>query len=135
MKQHTDPAAELMQTIDRMQVRIETAWDAILALEAKFEVMDSPRLTEQAVTRPTASTLALMAELKAWRLEKFRTTGVKAHHIFSNRTMAAIAANLPADRYELSLVHGMGQKKLEDYGDDILAIVKRHAQAGGGGDW
>jgi DNA helicase-2/ATP-dependent DNA helicase PcrA len=63
--------------------------------------------------------------LRDWRLERSRTEGVPAYVVFDNKTLEEIASRRPADRSELAAVPGVGPKKLEQYADDVLAILHR----------
>ncbi len=83
-------------------------------------VADVAEIVEAAPPAPDAG---LVERLRNWRLETSRRLGVPAYVVFDNRTMEAIAASRPTDERELLAVAGIGPKKLEDYGDEILAIV------------
>jgi len=48
---------------------------------------------------------------------------VPPYHLFSNRTLAAIAEARPQSNEELLAVSGVGPAKLESYGDEVLDIV------------
>ncbi len=61
--------------------------------------------------------------LKAWRAEVAREHNLPAYVIFHDATLAAIAALNPQSRAELSGVSGIGEKKLEAYGSDVLRVV------------
>ena len=61
--------------------------------------------------------------LRAWRLERSRADSVPAYVVFSNATLAEIAAARPANERELSRISGIGPTKLERYGADILRVV------------
>jgi len=50
--------------------------------------------------------------------------------VFTNAAMEGICATLPANNNELLAVKGIGNKKLEMYGEDILDIVRHHANEG-----
>jgi DNA helicase-2/ATP-dependent DNA helicase PcrA len=63
--------------------------------------------------------------LASWRLERSRDDGVPAYVVFDNKTLEAIAELRPSDRDELASVPGVGPKKLEQYADDVLRIVRR----------
>jgi len=67
----------------------------------------------------------LVQALASWRLERSRDDGVPAYVVFDNKTLEAIAERRPADRAELASVPGVGPKKLEQYADDVLRIVRR----------
>jgi ATP-dependent DNA helicase RecQ len=72
----------------------------------------------------------LFEALRAWRLETATAIGKPAYVVFADRTLAEIARSRPASPAELRGVSGVGEAKLERYGDDVLAIVRAH---GGGG--
>jgi DNA topoisomerase-3 len=74
-------------------------------------------------TVPTS--IALISELKAWRLKKARRSHVPAFRILSDRVVTAIAINRPTNDTALLEISGFGPRLLEKYGSDILAIVRR----------
>ncbi len=47
-----------------------------------------------------------------------------AYIIAHNTTLEQIAARKPKSKQELLQVPGLGPKKVEDYGNDILRIIK-----------
>ncbi|HEX2180014.1 MAG TPA: ATP-dependent DNA helicase UvrD2 [Actinomycetota bacterium] len=61
--------------------------------------------------------------LRAWRLEKARTEGRPAYTVFHDSTLEAIAASGPRTLRDLALIKGIGPAKLENYGDEILAVL------------
>jgi DNA topoisomerase-3 len=67
--------------------------------------------------------LALLAALKAWRLEEARRRSVPAFQIFTDRSMKAIALHRPQNEEELLNVHGIGPRLVKKYGGKILKIV------------
>ena len=69
----------------------------------------------------------LLAALRAWRLATAQQHGVPAFVIFHDATLAAIAGVLPARLSDLRGVSGIGEKKLERYGEDLLKVVREHA--------
>ncbi len=69
---------------------------------------------------------ALLKALKAWRLEEARSRGVPAYVIFHDSTLRDIATLRPRSIQMLSTIDGIGEKKLESYGSDIVAIICGH---------
>jgi ATP-dependent DNA helicase RecQ len=61
--------------------------------------------------------------LRAWRGEVARSHGVPAYVIFHDATLREIALARPATLEALSHINGVGTRKLEAYGDDILERV------------
>ncbi|MBS0505961.1 MAG: DNA helicase RecQ [Proteobacteria bacterium] len=60
--------------------------------------------------------------LKAWRAEVARAHNLPAYVIFHDATLAAIAERNPASLGELEGISGMGAKKLEAYGAEVLRV-------------
>lgn len=76
---------------------------------------------------PAAATLdatgqARFAALKAWRAEVAREHNLPAYVIFHDATLAAIAERAPATLEDLQGLSGIGSKKLEAYGTDVLRV-------------
>ena len=62
--------------------------------------------------------------LKAWRAEVAREHNLPAYVIFHDATLAAIAERAPTTLDDLQGISGMGAKKLEAYGADVLRVVR-----------
>ncbi|MGQ3095714.1 MAG: RecQ family ATP-dependent DNA helicase [Roseateles sp.] len=63
--------------------------------------------------------------LKAWRSEVAKEHGLPAYVIFQNTTLAEMARVVPGDLTELGEISGVGAKKLEAYGREILRVLGR----------
>jgi DNA helicase-2/ATP-dependent DNA helicase PcrA len=66
----------------------------------------------------------LLADLKDWRLRTSKDMGVPAYVVFTDNTLIAIAETLPIDEATLVAIPGIGARKLEQFGPDVLALVK-----------
>jgi ATP-dependent DNA helicase RecQ len=73
---------------------------------------------------------ALYEELRALRKRLADEQNVPAYVVFSDATLAEMAARRPATRAELLDVNGVGQTKLERYGDAFLATIAERASGG-----
>ena len=62
--------------------------------------------------------------LKAWRGEVAREHNLPAYVIFHDATLAAIAALAPRSLIDLQGVSGIGAKKLEAYGAEVLRVCE-----------
>ena len=80
----------------------------------------APAAKTQEVPRANA---AAAAALKAWRLAEAKKRSIPAFRILGDKTMHAIADDLPSNEAELLEVTGMGPKLVEKYGAQILKIV------------
>ncbi|MGY1835097.1 ATP-dependent helicase [Blastococcus sp. SYSU DS0510] len=65
----------------------------------------------------------LFERLRAWRTQAAQDASVPAYVVFSDATLQAIAESRPASLRELSGLPGIGARKLELYGADVLATV------------
>jgi DNA helicase II / ATP-dependent DNA helicase PcrA len=65
----------------------------------------------------------LLTRLKAWRLDVAKEQKVPAYVVFTDNTLIAIAELLPDDEAALIAIPGIGARKLEQYGPDVLDLV------------
>ncbi|MFB9262322.1 DNA helicase RecQ [Bradyrhizobium erythrophlei] len=71
-----------------------------------------------------AANPALLATLRAWRSDVARQRGVPAYVVLHDSTIDGIAAVRPTTLTELRGIAGIGDKKLEHYGDELIRLVK-----------
>ncbi|WP_193376261.1 MULTISPECIES: ATP-dependent DNA helicase UvrD2 [Mycobacterium ulcerans group] len=67
----------------------------------------------------------LLLQLKSWRLNTAKEQNVPAYVVFTDNTLIAIAELLPADDASLIAIPGIGARKLEQYGADVLELVRQ----------
>lgn len=65
---------------------------------------------------------ALYERLREWRSDQAKQLGQPAYCVFTDKTLMAIAESVPGDDGELSRISGVGGRKLERFGADVLAI-------------
>ncbi len=70
-----------------------------------------------------ADAAALFQRLREWRADQARSQGVPAYVVFGDATLREFATAPPGTLAELSGVTGVGQKKLETYGQAVLDVV------------
>jgi DNA helicase-2/ATP-dependent DNA helicase PcrA len=63
--------------------------------------------------------------LRAWRTARARADSVAPFIVFHDATIEAIAARRPRSMAELRRVPGVGQMKLDRYGEEIIGVVVR----------
>ena len=73
---------------------------------------------------------ALLGELKALRLELAHAEDVPAYIIFTNATLADMAAKRPHTMQELLAVPGVGKAKAARYGEAFLTAVRQFEENG-----
>ncbi len=69
----------------------------------------------------------LMSALRAWRYAVAREKNVAPYLVFQDRVLQDICQRMPMTLEQLSGCHGVGPKKIESFGLELLAIVKAHA--------
>ncbi len=102
-----------------------------VAVQLRESVASAPRerkrRTPAGTLPPAAANLDQDAQvrfinLKAWRAEVAREHGLPAYVIFHDATLAAIAQQCPRTVADLQGISGMGAKKLEAYGAEVLRV-------------
>lgn len=71
----------------------------------------------------------LTEKLKLYRNEKAKEegyNGIKYHYVFSSSTINNLVEMKPQTKDQLSEIKGLGEVKINKYGDDILKIIKEH---------
>ncbi len=69
---------------------------------------------------------ALFAELKQWRIDTARAVEIPAFVVFSDKTLREIATRRPTTRVALLEINGVGDTKLDRYGEAILQLIREH---------
>lgn len=88
-----------------------------------------PAVPALASNPPTVADPDLLLALKQWRRDRATADDVPSFVIFHDATLDRIAATRPATRAALLAIRGIGPHKVASYGDDVLALVARHAAA------
>ncbi|MFF7201531.1 ATP-dependent DNA helicase UvrD2 [Streptomyces sp. NPDC008141] len=65
---------------------------------------------------------ALYERLREWRSDQAKELGQPAYCVFTDKTLMAITEAVPGDEGELAGISGVGGRKLERFGADVLAI-------------
>ncbi|MDH6440149.1 DNA helicase-2/ATP-dependent DNA helicase PcrA [Streptomyces sp. SAI-144] len=64
----------------------------------------------------------LYERLREWRAVQAQRSGQPAFCVFTDKTLMAIAEAVPDDEHELARIPGVGMRKLNRYGADVLTI-------------
>lgn len=67
----------------------------------------------------------IFGALRQWRAALAKANDMPAYLIFSDATLSAIAETRPRTHAQLLSVSGVGQSKLDNYGDEVLAVLAR----------
>ncbi len=103
--------------------------------EAPRKARVSARGSDSKPKTKTPETLAALdalaqqrfAALKAWRAEVARAHSLPAYVIFHDATLLAMAQAAPQSLAELSGISGLGAKKLDAYGEEVLRLLRVYA--------
>ncbi len=117
--------------MNQMAMRLHPAiyeFDAVLreASAALAGVTDDEPEEPQAQEKPAAAVPVdheLLEKLKAWRLRRAQTDKVPAYIIAHDSLLEALAARPPQTEHQLLAMPGIGPKKLELYGKELLELT------------
>ncbi|OLN25990.1 DNA helicase RecQ [Desulfosporosinus metallidurans] len=85
-------------------------------------------------SRKEAEEVSLFDRLRALRREIARRENLPPYMIFADSTLREMAQVCPKDRRAMIRISGVGERKLEKYGDDFLAGIRSfHEEAVSGG--
>ncbi|MEU5277182.1 ATP-dependent DNA helicase UvrD2 [Streptomyces asoensis] len=76
----------------------------------------------------------LYERLRDWRAVQARRAGQPAFCVFTDKTLMAIAETVPEEEGELARIPGVGVRKFNRYGADVLAICAGHDVGGDDGE-
>ena len=117
----TETARGVLKGETAVMLREETAGSRIRTSRTKSRRGD---LAPQPAGQTGTGNPALLGALRAWRSEVARTRGVPAYVVLHDSTIDGIAASRPTTLEQLRGIPGIGDKKLEHYGNELLALVK-----------
>ena len=66
---------------------------------------------------------SLYERLRSWRSEVARSKGLPAYCVCSDKTLRELSELKPSDASSLLSVYGLGPSKVEEFGDDLLALL------------
>lgn len=112
----TDAAADVLAGVRSVMLRTESD----RAVRAR-----GPKAATAAADLEPAQ-LELFEALRTWRAGEAREQGVPAYIVFGDATLRGIAQAKPSALSELDGISGIGAKKLEAYGEKLLAVVAEH---------
>jgi ATP-dependent DNA helicase RecQ len=117
----TDTARGVLKGETEVMLREEAAGSRIRASRARSRRGDiAPRPAGEGET----GNPALVGVLRAWRSEMARSRGVPAYVVLHDTTIDGIATSRPRTLEQLRGIPGIGDKKLEHYGDELIALVQ-----------
>jgi ATP-dependent DNA helicase RecQ len=116
----TGAARGVLKGETEVMLREETANSAIRASRTRSRRGD---LVPRRAGPGETGDATLLANLRAWRSDVARKRGVPAYVVLHDTTIDGIATARPATLGQLRDIPGIGDKKLEHYGAELLALV------------
>jgi ATP-dependent DNA helicase RecQ len=83
-----------------------------------------PRKRREAAEAIDPHDLPIFEALRAWRRDEAARQHLPPYVIFHDRTLAEIAARKPAGRSALAAISGVGEGKLDRYGEAVLDVLR-----------
>lgn len=68
----------------------------------------------------------LFSALKNLRNKLAKEKGLPSYIVFNDKSLHDMCAIMPRNDNEFLMVHGVGQSKLDNYGDDFLSVIRSH---------
>ncbi|WAC51645.1 MULTISPECIES: DNA helicase RecQ [unclassified Frigoribacterium] len=124
----TDAAGEVLSGGRTVRLRREPDRPARSA-RARSGSGSSGRGSSRGAAELTGDDAALFETLREWRAGVARAQGVPAYVVFGDVTLRGIASERPTSLDQLAGISGVGQKKLDTYGQQVLAVVGGTAPA------
>jgi ATP-dependent DNA helicase RecQ len=123
----TETARGVLKGETEVMLREQAPGSRIRATRTKSRRGD---IALQAAGQVETGNPTLVSALRKWRFEVARQRGVPAYVVLHDATIDGIAAAQPTTLTQLRGIPGIGDKKLEHYGDELLALVNaRRAEA------
>jgi ATP-dependent DNA helicase RecQ len=117
----TDTARGVLKGETEVMLREEAAGSRIRASRTRSRRGD---IAPQSIGQYEAGNPTLVAAVRTWRSEVARKRGVPAYVVLHDTTIDGIATSRPTTLAELRGIPGIGDKKLEHYGDELIALVR-----------
>ncbi len=116
----TNSARGVLKGETEVMLREETPGSRLRASRTKSRRGDisSPPTGEGEAGDPN-----LLSSLRAWRSQIARKRGVPAYVVLHDSTIDGIATSRPRTLEQLRGIPGIGDKKLEHYGEELVALV------------
>ncbi len=129
--------AVVRQLLAQGLLAVQGEYGILVITDASTSVLDGSRrvmLRREAPKRSKAAKRAVAADLpqdalplferlREWRAGEAREQGVPAYIVFGDATLRGISVTKPSTISELGEISGIGEKKLEQYGQALLEVV------------
>jgi ATP-dependent DNA helicase RecQ len=115
----TDAGRRVLKGADKVTLRKDTIKPGRKAARAAAK--------DAALADGAPGDAALFEALRRRRFELAKQQQVPAYVVFADRTLIDMARRKPTTTAEMGTVHGVGEAKLRQYGNEFLEVIRRHA--------
>lgn len=126
---HLDTLDELLAIKQLYFKGLQKGFDSHKFLELRarsvFVTKEKPKKQRKAIIDGT-SNIELFELLRAMRNEIAKREDLAHFQVFTQKSLYAMCKLLPTTKQELKSIHGMGKKRMERYGDEILQLIKEY---------
>jgi ATP-dependent DNA helicase RecQ len=119
----TDDSWPVLRGEQTVQLRQDVVARVARTSRKKLDARGVPVTRSVAATALGDEDRGLFERLRTWRSETAKAASVPAYVVFPDSVLVSIASARPMSLDELSAISGVGAKKLESYGDDVLVVV------------
>lgn len=128
----------LADALGRLEMELEIKQACLNEISSGFSVKSYLETRAKAsIEKPTTKTKSKAAavqvshpdfykKLTAWRDQKAEELELTESRVLRQKVMVEIAEKLPATVNELKAIKGMGGKKLQQFGEDVLSLIMNY---------
>ena len=102
----------------------EGVWPRVEMVQAKISRVSKRRAKKTVLDTDLSAEQQLLADaIRQWRKEYAKKNDQPAFMIFSDKTLRDLVLKRPSCETSLAEVYGLGAKKIEDFGEELLSLL------------
>lgn len=101
-----------------------TYWSVLIYYNDKKNIANSSKTTVTSESELSEEEKIIYNKLKDWRADKAREAQLPAFIIFHNTHLMSIARHKPCTLDDLENVNGIGKRKVEKFGIEIIEVLE-----------
>ena len=134
---------QLNEAVSRLEQDAHIHYESLCACRSGFQLAtllqaralaaiekEKPKESRKPIV-PTKETMehpVLFNRLRSWRMEKAVELDAPPYAVFSQQALHEMVHYLPLDHKSLLKIHGIGQKKQHQFGQEILKIIQTYCE-------
>ncbi len=107
----------------------DNSWSILIAYTANVYIQNvqksgkNEKLLCESLSELTDSEKTIYEYLRQWRNDRAKSMGLPEYIVLSNKSLMSISKFRPKTTEELLKIYGLGEKKVMDYGEDIITLI------------